>query len=385
MKTFNKLTEAQKNELKKGIIEVESKTMNATALGVVDALLKLYPKVTFAELKEMLPDDINPGFDKFGQANENGKKYDSLFKPNGERLYGVIQPGSIREECENRNLILSKSHFTGEEQTFKTSDGIEVLVSYKWESKDAVTGESDIENLIKHVEQYGVKVVSFESAKPFKKGEYSINVINPTLFNEIQNPVVKSADPTNVPKKKFPWWIVILILLLLSGILFFITNIKEKEETIPQEQTTLTNDNEEENRISPLDEIKNQITAGENTEGKSVSFHEILFEKDSDVLLPESEVYLKEVFQVMTDIPALKLRIVGHTSSEGDPNYNLKLSSKRALAVSAYLQNQGVNSDQLTTEGKGADSPLASNDTENGRKLNRRIEFVITDDGVENN
>ena len=375
IKIIEKLTQAQRQELKKGVIEVEGKTMNATALGIVDALLKIYPQSTFSELKEMLPDEINPGFDKFGNADENGKKYDSLFKPNGERLYGVIQPGSIRGESEKRNLIITKSHFVGEGQTFKTSDGVEVLVSYKWESKDAVTGECDIDNLSKHVEQYGVKVVSFESSKPFKKGEYQLDIINPTLLQTIQNP----------PKKKFPWWIIILLLLLVAGILFFLTNGKEKEETASQEQTVLPVVSEEETKLSPLEEIKNQIVAGENTEGKSVSFHEILFEKDSDVLLSESEVYLNEVFQVMTDLPNLKLLIVGHTSSEGDDIYNLKLSAKRALSVSAYLQNQGIDNERLSTEGKGSSSPISPNDTEEVRKLNRRIEFVITDDGIENN
>jgi outer membrane protein OmpA-like peptidoglycan-associated protein len=374
IKIFKKLTDAQIKDLSKGVVEVEAKTMNATALGIVDALLRIYPEVTFAELKEMLPDEINPGFDKFGNANENGKKYDSLFKPNGERLYGVIQPGSIRQESEKRNLILSKSHFTGEGQIFKTADGVEVLVSYKWESKDAVTGESDIENLIKHVAQYGVKVVSFESAKPFKKGEYSINVINPALMNSIQNP----------PKKKFPWWILILLLLLIFGILFFLTRKEVKDEEISKEETLLPV-GENYKAVSPLEEIQSRIKAGENTEGQSVHFHEILFEKDSDVLLPESEFYLNEVFQVMSEIPALKLLVVGHTSSEGEDNYNLKLSSKRALAVAAYLQSKGVDSERLSTDGKGASLPIASNDTEEGRRLNRRIEFSITDDGNENN
>ena len=214
VKVFQKITAAQKKELQKGIIEVEAKTMNATALGVVDAMLKLFPNVTFEELKELLPDEINPGFDKFGNPNENGKKYDSLFKPTGERLYGVIQPGSIREESEKRNLIISKSHFVGENQTFRTSDGVEVLVSYKWQSKDDITGESDIQRLIDHVAQYGIKVVSFESQKPFKKGEYSIEVINPDLLSQLQN----------FSAKKFPWLIIlILVLVLIGGLSYFLS------------------------------------------------------------------------------------------------------------------------------------------------------------------
>jgi len=366
MKTLEKLTSQQKTELKKGVIEVTGKAMNRTALGVVDAIFKMYTNITFPELKEMLPDTINPSAPK---------NYKSLFKPYTDRPYGVVQPGSIRKECEEQGLDLNASHFIKDDETFKTADGIEVLVSKTWESSDTETGENDLQNLINHVEQYGIRVTKVERKEAFNKGEYNLEVINPVLLNTIQNPL----------KKKFPLWIVILILLLLAGILFFVTKGKEKEETVSKEQTNQPIDNEEENPISPLDEIKNQIAAGENTEGKSVNFHEILFEKDSDILLPESEVYLKEVFQVMTDIPALELRIVGHTSSEGDDNYNLKLSSKRALAVSSYLQNQGVNTNRLTTEGKGANSPITSNDTEDGRKLNRRIEFVIMDDGIENN
>lgn len=372
---LDRLSVEQKKELAKGVIEVEGKTMNATALGVVDALIRLYPYVTFAELKQMLPDEINPGFDKFGNPNENGKKYDSLFKPTGERLYGVIQPGSIREESEKRNLILSKSHFVGEGQTFKTADGVEVLVSYKWESKDAITGECDIDKLIKQVEKFGVRVVSYESAKPFKRGEYALNIINPSLMTVLQKP----------PRKKGGLWIILaLILALLAGLFFFMSssNNKEPEKTPPPQEPVLSEvvDTTE----TEFEEIKSQIEAGVNTEGQSVSFHEILFEKGSDEILPESGTYLNEVFQVMTDIPALKMRIVGHTSSEGDDNYNLKLSSKRAIAVSNFLQSKGIDSLRLSTEGKGSLQPMSTNDNEDSRKLNRRIEFVITEDGIKN-
>lgn len=366
MITFKKLTEAQKKELKKGVIEVTGKAMNRTALGVVDAIFTLYPNITFPELKEMLPDTINPSAPK---------NYKSLFKPYTDRLYGVVQSGSIREECELQGFDLNASHFINENETFRTADGIEVLVSKSWESSDTATGENDLQNLVDHVEQYGIRVTKVERNEAFNKGGYNLEVIDPVLLNTIQSP----------EKKKFPWWILVLILVILAGILIFVKDGKEKEGILPQEQTTPRSDNEEKNSIGPLDEIKNQIASGENTEGQSVHFHEMLFGKDSDILLPESQVYLKEVFEVMTDIPALKLHIVGHTSSEGDPSYNLELSSKRALAVSSFLQNQGINSDRFTTEGRGSNSPLESNDTEDGRKLNRRIEFVVTDDGVENN
>jgi len=64
LKTIERLTEMQKKALKTGVIEVTGKAMNRTALGVVDALLTLYPSLTFEELKAMLPDSINPSAPK---------------------------------------------------------------------------------------------------------------------------------------------------------------------------------------------------------------------------------------------------------------------------------------------------------------------------------
>lgn len=201
MKTLEKLTAAQKRELTHGVIEVTGKAMNRTALGVVDAIFTMYPNITFLELKKMLPDSINPSAPK---------NYKSLFKPYTDRLYGVVQPGSIRKECEEQGLDINASHFIKEDETFTTSDGFEVLVSKTWESVDTETGENDLQNLIDHVVQYGIRVTKVEKKVAFNKGEYHLEVINPSLLQTIQNP----------SKKKFPWWILILI-ICITIILFF--------------------------------------------------------------------------------------------------------------------------------------------------------------------
>ncbi len=211
MKTLEKLTDAQMKELKKGIIEVRGKAMNRTALGVVDAIFTLYPNITFSELKQMLPDSVNPSAPK---------NYKSLFKPYTERLYGVVQPGSIRKECEEQGLDIKASHFIDEGETFKTSDGIEVLVSRTWESSDSETGENDLQNLINHVAQFGVCVTKVEKKVPFNKGDYHLEVINPNLFQYLQKQDDKSSStPTKV--KKNPWLIVILILLVIACLFYF--------------------------------------------------------------------------------------------------------------------------------------------------------------------
>jgi len=172
--------ERNKQEVQKGIILVVGKHMNRTALGIVDAILTLYPKLTFVELKEMLPDSINPSAPK---------NYKSLFAPyNPNRKYGVVQPGSIKNEAIENGLDINASHFTENEETFITSDGIEVLVSKSWETSDTLTGENDLQNLINHVKQYGIIVNAAEpTTEPFKTGSYQLYILNNQLLKEINN------------------------------------------------------------------------------------------------------------------------------------------------------------------------------------------------------
>jgi hypothetical protein len=161
MHLFNKLTHEQRVELKKGVIEVEGKAMNRTALGVVAAVFKLYPNITFAELKELLPDTINPSAPK---------NYKSLFKPYTDKMYGVVQSGNIRKECQEQGVDINASHFIAEGETFLTSDGVEVLVSKTWESKDTETGEHDKVSLTaynKKVQGLGAQKAKEAHAKSF--------------------------------------------------------------------------------------------------------------------------------------------------------------------------------------------------------------------------
>jgi outer membrane protein OmpA-like peptidoglycan-associated protein len=372
MKVLNSLTEKEKSELKTGVIEVTGKAMNRTALGVVDALIQLYPKATFEELKKMLPDTINVAAPK---------NYKSLFKPYTERLYGVIQPGSIRTECQDQGFDINASHFIKPEETFKTSDGVEVLVSKSWESTDTSTSENDLQNLINHVSQYGVVVTKVEKKLAFNKGEYNLEIINPILFKRLTNPE---------EKKKFPLWILILALLLLGILAYFLLSKKSTPQVVAAPQVAITTPTiapvvakslEIQPEVDTITVIKNAIAAGISTENRSINFNDILFKYDSDSILTESNESLNEAFSFLNDIPQLKVKIVGHTSNEGKAKYNEKLSKKRAVAVLNYLVGKGISEDRMNAEGKGSSEPVAENDTDENKQKNRRIQFIITDDG----
>ena len=104
----------------------------------------------------------------------------------------------------------------------------------------------------------------------------------------------------------------------------------------------------------------------------------IRFETGSPVLLPESERLLDNVAVLLFDHPELqRIRIDGHTDSQGNNATNLKLSQRRADAVRAYLVKAGVEPARLTAKGFGESKPVADNDTPAGREQNRRVELTI--------
>ncbi len=103
----------------------------------------------------------------------------------------------------------------------------------------------------------------------------------------------------------------------------------------------------------------------------------ITFEYNSDVIRPESYKVLYEAVDVLKQYKQLRILIEGHTSSEGDRSANLDLSQRRADSVKSWLVSKGVAATRIETQGFGPDRPVASNDTEDGRKKNRRIEFRI--------
>lgn len=104
--------------------------------------------------------------------------------------------------------------------------------------------------------------------------------------------------------------------------------------------------------------------------------HGINFEYNKSTIRPESMGTLNMVKKVMTDNPELKFEIGGHTDSDGDAAYNLKLSQDRAEAVKKALTDLGVDAARFTTKGYGATKPISDNNTPEGKANNRRVEFV---------
>jgi len=108
-----------------------------------------------------------------------------------------------------------------------------------------------------------------------------------------------------------------------------------------------------------------------------VAVYGIYFDSGKSTLKPESLPTLQEIAKLMKADPALKLYVVGHTDNTGTFDANLKLSMERATeVVNALVSQHGVNAASLKAYGDGPTAPVASNETEEGKALNRRVELV---------
>lgn len=111
---------------------------------------------------------------------------------------------------------------------------------------------------------------------------------------------------------------------------------------------------------------------------KATAQNEILFKFDSHDLNEKAQKMLSSLCDVITEIPNTEIKIVGHTDNIGEKEYNNVLSKNRAAAVGNFLRAAGIETANITEEGKGYSEPIADNASEAGRAKNRRVEIFIT-------
>lgn len=113
--------------------------------------------------------------------------------------------------------------------------------------------------------------------------------------------------------------------------------------------------------------------------GQTFKLEAIQFESGLSKFSEDYQAGCERLAQWMTDNPAVNIRIVGHTDNVGSMPFNMALSQDRASAVERFLTERGVDAERIETQGDGPSNPVADNEMEEGRALNRRVEVVILD------
>jgi len=138
----------------------------------------------------------------------------------------------------------------------------------------------------------------------------------------------------------------------------------------------------EEMRARLLAQLNQVLQTRDTARGLIVSMPDVLFDFNKYTLKPEARERLARISGIVLAYPDLKLQIEGYTDAIGSDEYNQTLSDKRAEAVRDYLVSSGVSMNNVAAQGMGKADPIADNSTAAGRKLNRRVEMIVSGDVI---
>lgn len=148
---------------------------------------------------------------------------------------------------------------------------------------------------------------------------------------------------------------------------------RQKQEAIRQK---------EQMRARLLNQLNQVLETKDTARGLMVSMPDVLFDSGQYTLKPAARERLARISGIVLAYPDLRLEIEGHTDSIGSDQYNQRLSEKRAATVRDYLLDTHVPLSNMTARGLGKNDPIADNSTPSGRKLNRRVEMIVSGDVI---
>ncbi|WP_338876653.1 OmpA family protein [Spirosoma sp. SC4-14] len=111
--------------------------------------------------------------------------------------------------------------------------------------------------------------------------------------------------------------------------------------------------------------------------GKVTQLKALQFVQSKAELLPDAQPALEQLLQFMQQHPAVEIQLAGHTDNQGDFDKNVQLSKERVEVIKEFLVQNGIDPNRITTRGYGPTRPIASNNSEATRKLNRRVEMTV--------
>jgi outer membrane protein OmpA-like peptidoglycan-associated protein len=148
---------------------------------------------------------------------------------------------------------------------------------------------------------------------------------------------------------------------------------QQRQEAIRQQEAM---------RARLLAQLNQVLQTRDTPRGLVVSMPDVLFDSNKYALKPEARERLARISGIVLAYPDLKLQIEGYTDSIGSDDYNQTLSEKRAEAVRDYLVSSSVSMNNVAARGMGKADPVADNTTAAGRKLNRRVEMIVSGDVI---
>lgn len=292
-------------------VRVYGKAQNRTALGIINAYQVMFPHATFEDFEKAFPKELNP---------------DSGWPVNFKR----------QEECKSENE--KGFWFIENDEVVNLQDGTKMVLCKMWT-------KSSFEKLVAHAKQYDIEVAEFEKTMKGEKGGWRLEYLNGYV--------------PPVPTKSKTWlWVLIGAAAIIAILALLLMRSCNKEPQVVEKVVTVVDTV----YVQQIEEIEKNFNAAE-------------FEKGKIDLSDASKFVLHDLATLMGKQQQIKLKIVGHTSAEGDAKYNQKLSEGRAKAAVDFLISQGISEDRLQWEGKGSSELKDAANPESN--VNRRTEFIV--------
>lgn len=205
--------------------------------------------------------------------------------------------------------------------------------------------------------------------------EVMMDEANTTKVTELSDRAAvleKNIDETNTETQKLQ--------IATSAIEESIVTLKENDAVLSDEIGSISSDIKKMRdfyAVKVLFEKSGVVFKSQMNKFTIVMPYDVTFGFNQYELKNEFNELLNTVAEAINMAPELNVEVVGHTDNVGTAKYNYKLSEKRAKTVADYLISNGVKKDRLVVKGVGFDEPIATNDTEEGRAQNRRVEINI--------
>ncbi|MDD6889333.1 MAG: OmpA family protein [Bacteroidales bacterium] len=295
-------------------VRVYGKAQNRTALGIMHAYMLMYPQATIEDLRKAFPNSLNP---------DKGVQENFIF---------------AEEKGTDANW---DGYFKGNDEVLLMGDGKKVAVVKMWT-------KASFDRVVEQAKLYDIEVAKFEAAeKGFgKKGGFTLEYLNGW------------TPPAPVAKKRKLLPILLIAALVIIALLFLILKPSNKEVVVKEVEKVVTVVDTV--FIQQVEDIEKNFNAANFAQGKSE-------------LSEDAKFVLHDLAKILEKQPDMRLKIVGHTSAEGDADLNQKLSEARAKAAVDFLVSKGIDASRLQYEGKGSAEQLDPNNPD----INRRTEFIV--------
>ena len=300
-------------------VRVYGKAQNRTSLGIMHAYLVMYPQATVEDLRKAFPKaDINP---------DSGVS--EIFVHDSEPDYNAS----------------GEWYFEKEDEVLVLEDGSKVAVCMMWT-------KASFDRLVKHAKLYDIEVAEFEKGQRGEKGGFRLEYLNGYV-------------PPVPAKKSNKWLWICLAALVVIAILVILLLMKgcqkpAEPQIVEVEKVVVVHDTL---YVQQIEEIEKNFNAAEFVKGKAD-------------LSESAKFVLHDLAKIMQKNPEIRLRLVGHTSAEGEAEFNQKLSEARAQAAVTFLvEHEGIDASRLEAVGKG--STELKNTADPMASENRRTEFIV--------